>query len=507
LFYLQNHQQLVKYLLIFCLFTCLGTSAFSQTKDKKNTKPNTPVATTTVVNTTSATTTAVTAPNSSNVNKDSDDKANPNDIDRVIAVVNREVITEHELKTRVESLTRQFVEAKKPLPSKDIVQKEVLERLIDESIMYQEGTILGVRILEQELDGILNNIATQNKLTLEQFRIATEKSGTSWDKYKQNIRREVVISRYRERSVESKLKISDAEIEAFVNTQIKRPQSNQASGMVEPEMIDIAQILIPIPTGASNSEIASLQSKAQTIYDQTSKEAEFMKYANQLAATDKTIRVQDLGYRTIDRLPQVFVDATNGLNAGGLAPNVIKTAAGFHILKVLDRKSNTSTLASQNNNSESIYITQSEVNQMMLKVKQGANEEEVIRRLKTFRDQIKAKTVNFTDIAKKYSEDPNVVTNQGYLGWISPGQVPPEVDVALSRLNLGELSDPFQTEFGWHIVQLINRRQSEVTAAQQREYARAAIRQSKLIQANEDWIRELRDNATIELRPPYTMTK
>jgi peptidyl-prolyl cis-trans isomerase SurA len=277
--------------------------------------------------------------------------------------------------------------------------------------------------------------------------------------------------------------------------------------MVEPEMIDIAQILIPIPTGASNSEIASLQSKAQMIYDQTSKEAEFMKYANQLAATDKTIRVQDLGYRTIDRLPQVFVDATNGLNAGGLVPNVIKTAAGFHILKVLDRKSSTSTLASQNNNSESIYITQSEVNQMMLKVKQGASEEEVIRRLKTFRDQIKAKTVNFTDIAKKYSEDPNVVTNQGYLGWISPGQVPPEIDVALSRLNLGELSDPFQTEFGWHIVQLINRRQSEVTAAQQKEYARAALRQSKLMQANEDWIRELRDNATIELRPPYSMTK
>jgi len=495
LFYLQKHQQLVKYLLTFCLFACLGTSAFSQTKDKKSTKSNTPL----------ETPTKVTAPITSNVNKDVNDKANPNDIDRVIAVVNREVITEHELKTRIEILTKQFAEAKKPLPSKDIVQKEVLERLIDESIMYQEATILGVRVLEQELDGILNNIATQNKLSLEQFKTATEKSGTSWEKYKQNIRREVVISRYRERSVESKLKISDAEIDAFVNTQIKRPQSNQALGNVEPEMIDIAQILIPVPTGASNSEIASLQSKAQTIYDQTSKEAEFMKYANQLAATDKTIRVQDLGFRTLDRLPQIFVETTNGLSPGDLAPKVIKTAAGFHILKVLDRKSGSS--ASQSNQSESIYITQSEVNQMMLKVKQGTSEEEVIRRLKTFRDQIKAKTVNFTDIAKKYSEDPNVVTNQGYLGWISPGQVPPEIDVALSRLNLGELSDPFQTEFGWHIVQLINRRQSEVTAAQQKEYARAALRQSKLMQANEDWIRELRDNATIELRPPYSMTK
>jgi peptidyl-prolyl cis-trans isomerase SurA len=499
LFYLQTQQQFVKYVITFCIFACLGASAFSQTKDKKSAKSNTPVVTTTSA--------ATTTENQIIVNKDVNNKVNPNDIDRVIAVVNREVITEHELKIRIELITKQFTEAKKPLPSKDIVQKEVLERLIDESIMYQEATILGVRVLEQELENILTNIATQNKLTLEQFKTATEKSGTSWDKYKQSIRREVVISRYRERSVDSKIKISDAEIDAFINTQIKRPQSNEASGTVEPEMIDIAQILIPIPTGSSNAEILALQAKAQTIYDQTSKEAEFMKFANQLATSDKTVRVQDLGYRTSDRLPQVFVEATNGLSAGGLAPKVIKTAAGFHILKVLDRKSSASTTASQNNKSESIFITQSEANQMMLTVKQGANEEEVIRRLKTFRDQIKAKTVNFTDIAKKYSEDPNVVKNQGYLGWISPGQVPPEVDVALSRLNPGELSDPFQTEFGWHIVQLINRRQSEVTAAQQKEYASAALRQSKLVQANEDWIRELRDNATIELRPPYTMTK
>jgi peptidyl-prolyl cis-trans isomerase SurA len=495
LYYQKKQQQLVNYILTFCLFVCISANAFSQTKDKKSTKSNPPVVTST------------SSESKINLNTDVKDKTNPNDIDRVIAVVNREVITEHELKNRIELISKQFAEAKKPLPSKEIVQKEVLERLIDESIMYQEATILGVRVLEQELDGILSNIANQNKLTLEQFKTATEKNGTSWDKYRQSIRREVVISRYRERSVESKIKISDAEIDAFISTQIKRPQASEVAGTLEAEMIDIAQILIPIPTGASNAEISALQSKAQAIYDQTSKESEFMKFANQLATSDKTIRVQDLGYRTSDRLPQVFVEATNGLSAGGLAPKVIKTAAGFHILKVLDRKSSASSSVSQGNKSESIYITQSEVNQMMLTVKQGTNEDEVIRRLKTFRDQIKAKTVNFKDIAKKYSEDPNVAKNQGYLGWISPGQVPPEVDVALSRLNPGELSDPFQTEFGWHIVQLINRRQSEVTAAQQKEYARAALRQSKLLQANEDWIRELRDNATIELRPPYSMTK
>ena len=232
-----------------------------------------------------------------------------------------------------------------------------------------------------------------------------------------------------------------------------------------------------------------------------------MKFANQLSAKDKLIRVQDLGYRSLDRLPQIFVDATKDARSDTLVPKVIQTAAGFHILKVLDRKSSGSNNASGSTNSDSIFITQNEINLMLLAIKQGVSEDDVVRKLKLFRDQIKAKTSKFEDIALKYSEDPNVASNKGYLGWISPGQVPPEIDVALSRLNPGEVSEPFQTEFGWHIVQLINRRQTEVTGAQQKEYARANLRQIKLVQATSDWLRELRDNATIELRPPYTMSK
>ena len=433
------------------------------------------------------------------------EKNNSSDIDRVIAIVNREIITEQELKARINLITQQFLEAKKPLPSKEIVQKEVLERLIDESIIYQESSIYGVRILEQEMDNILANMANQKNQTVEELRKATEKSGINWEKFKQNIRREIIISRFRERAVESKIKITDAEIEAFINSQIKRPQA--ADTVIDSELIDIAQILVPIPTGASNSEILALKTKAQEIFDQANKEPEFMKFANQLSAKDKLIRVQDLGYRSLDRLPQIFVDATKDASSDTLVPKVIQTAAGFHILKVLDRKSSGSNNASGSTNSDSIFITQNEINLMLLAIKQGVSEDDVVRKLKLFRDQIKAKTSKFEDIALKYSEDPNVASNKGYLGWISPGQVPPEIDVALSRLNPGEVSEPFQTEFGWHIVQLINRRQTEVTGAQQKEYARANLRQIKLVQATSDWLRELRDNATIELRPPYTMSK
>ena len=491
-----NHILLKKILAIICI-ALLSANTYAQTKAKPKEKANT-----------SSGQVAPPVPQvTSPVPQVVVEKTNSNDIDRVIAVVNREVITEQELRTRIDIVSQQFLEAKKPLPSKDIVLKEVFERLIDESIMYQESTMSGIRVLDQELDGILGNIANQKNQTVEQLKAATEKSGMRWDKYRQNLRREVMIARFRERSVESKIKITDAEIDAFVNSQIKRSQNPETVNSQGPDMIDVAQILLPIPTGASSSEIATLKAKAQTIYEQAVKESEFMKFATQLSSTDKSVRVQDLGYRTVDRLPQIFIDATKGVDSGGLAPQVIQSPAGFHILKVLDRKSNGSDQAAKTNKSDSIFITQSEVNQMMLIVKQGMNEEDIVRKLKTFREQIRAKTAKFTDIAKKYSEDPNVLKNSGYMGWISPGQVPPEVDVALSRLNPEELSEPFQTEYGWHIVQLLNRRQAEVTGAQQKEYARAALRQSKLLQANEDWIRELRDNATIELRPPYTIAK
>jgi peptidyl-prolyl cis-trans isomerase SurA len=499
LFYSKKHQKLTKYFFVLGLLCFLVNGSYAQTKDKTKVKPF--VISPPVSPSISPSNVAPIIPI-----KEIDNKPKTSEIDKVIAIVNREVITEQELKKRIDIINQQFIETKKPLPPKDTIVREVLERLIDESVMFQEASTSGVRVLEQEMDGILANIANQKNITVNQLKIDIEKSGTKWDKYLQSIRRDVVISRFRERAVESKIKITDLEIEAFINNQLKRMQSTQTVSSAEPDLIAIAQILVPIPTGASNSEIAALKVKAQNIYDQAAKEAEFLKYANQLAVADKLIRAQDLGYRTLDRLPQVFIEATNGIQAGGLAPQVIQTPAGFHVLKLLDRRVNAATQASNTSKSDSIYINQSEVNQILLQMKQGVTEQELIRRLNNFRGQILAKTANIGDLAVKFSEDPNATRNKGYLGWISPGQVPPEIDIALSRLSPGEVSEPFQTEYGWHIMQLINRRQAEVTGAQQKEYARASLRQMKLIQANEDWMRELRDNATIELRPPYTMT-
>ncbi len=477
-------------LCIGLFFSGLVAAQNNSAKDKKNstTETNQP---------------AIQQPISNSVNE-ATKKGETKDIDRVIAIVNREIITERELNSRIDLVKEKFKQMKQAFPPELTLEKEMLEKLIDDSITYQEAVNYGSRVPEYELDGIISNMALQKKMSVEDMRTAIEKDGIKYNTFRNDLRREIIISRYKEREVDSKVKISDAEIDEFINTRVK-PRSPNASAANTPDTINLAQILIPIPTGASSADLNTLKAKAQTILEQANKEADFVNYANQLSLTDRSIRFENLGYRTADRLPQIFIDATNGLSSGKLVPKVVQSLAGFHILKVLDLKLNSATDKNSASNTESIFITQSEVNQLMLTVKEGTPKEDTIRKLKGFSDQIRAKTASFTDLAKKYSEDPNVSNNNGYMGWISPGQVPPEIDIALRRLNPGDVSDPFQTEFGWHIVQLLNRRQSEVTANQQKEFARASLRQIKLQKAYQDWISELRDNATIDLKSPYSI--
>jgi peptidyl-prolyl cis-trans isomerase SurA len=428
------------------------------------------------------------------------------EIDRVIAVVNKEVITERELQAQVKKLKQQLAVEKRPLPSDEALSREVLQKLIDDSIMYQFVTQVDKppKISDAELDGIISNIAAQNKITVEQLKASVLKEGMSYPKYRKDLAREVIVTRYRQGTVESRVKISDAEIEAFINAR-KGGDSSVVTNSA-PDVVDLAQILVPIPTGASGFEISSLKAKAQSILDQATQESEFLKFGNQLSVSDRTIKAQDLGPRTLDRLPQVFVDAIAGVSSGKLVPQVVQSPAGFHILKVMDRKSS-GGVANNSSKSESIFVNQSDINHLMLSARQGSKDDDMIRKLKIIRDQIKAKTIGFEEAAKKYSEDPNVKSNNGHMGWISPGLVPPEFEDVISQLNPGQISDPFKTEFGWHLVQVLNKKQVEISAAEQKEYARATLRQEKIARVTQDLLREMRDNATIELRPPYVMAK
>ena len=442
--------------------------------------------------------------------------SNPNDIDSVIAVVNSAVITQKELTDRIVVVRKQFLDSKAPMPPANEMERQVLERLIIEEIQYQEAKNRGVRVNDEELDGFIANMATQQKKTMAEYKAGFEKQGISYAKHREDFRRQVMVSRIREREVDSKIKISDSDVDNFIaarNTSLGIGVGTGAGAAANSSAsapVHLAQILVPISEGASPNEINAAREKAQQILAQAQTQKDFLQFANGLARLDSKVRAQDLGMRTPDRLPTLFVEATQNLNSGQMA-EVLQSPAGFHVIKVVDKPT---AKAPQQTASKAtvlaggvLLVPQNEVRHILLKMRPGQNEEETARRLTTFRDQVRLKVADFGGLAKRYSEDPQSAPNNGLIGWVTPGQLPPEFEQAVVNMQPGQVSDPVRTEFGWHLIQLLNRKQTELTQNQQKEFARATLRQNKFDQAYQDWLRELRDAATVELRGSFTPNK
>ncbi len=442
-------------------------------------------------------------------NTSSDSKVR--DIDGVAAVVNTGFITRKEIDDRIVTLQKQGAK----LPS-DVValRKAILERLIIEKVQLQEAEQDGVTVSEKELTRIIDDIVTRNKTTLAEFKAKVIASGMSYERYKEMLRNDVVMSRYREREVESKIKISDAEIDNFIAEQSRgrggavRPIANTPSAAGGVEEIDIAQIFIPADANAGAGAQAEAKKKAESLLKDARGDVDFLQLGEMAAKENPKIKFQELGYRTPDRLPQLFYEAVRNIGGGQVANNVVKSPAGYHVLKVLDRRSGggqqqtapqapaqeAATLGAPQN----IAITQTLSRHILLKNRAGLSDQDAERRLAGYRAQVIAKTADFGELAKKYSEDGSAA-NGGNLGWMGPGELVPEFEQAMNRLQIGEVSPPVKTEFGWHLIQVLERRQAELTTEKQREFAKAAIRQRKFDQAYQDWLRQLRDSATVKI--------
>ena len=437
-----------------------------------------------------------------------------NEIDRVLATVNREVITVKDLKDRVELVKKQLIEAKRDLPSEDVLIRTVFDKLIEESVIFQEASYANFKISDIEFDSIFNNVLSQRKMSAAELQASLESSGQSFQKFKDTLRRDILITRYRERLIENRVKVSDSDVNDYIASRLNNnvnATSAQVSNTDIPETLYISQILVPTKDTDSRQEINAAKAKADDIFQKLKNEKEYINFVNRLVQIDKTVKVQDLGYRTLDRLPQIFIDATAKLQAGDLATTVLRTSAGFHIVKLLDRKGGktviqTSTIP-EKTLGQSIQVEQSEVRHLMLAKKAGVSDAELERKIKAYKAQVDSKTANFGDLAKKFSEDKDTAPNSGYIGWISVGQTLPEFDFAIKNTSPNSVTEPFQTNFGWHILQVLNKQTKEITYSQQKEYAKNALRQERLDQAYQDWVRELKDNATIEYRPPFLLEK
>ena len=426
-------------------------------------------------------------------------------IDGVVAVVNTGFVTRKEIDDRIAALKKQGVK----LPEDGALRKNILERLILEKIQLQNAGQEGVIVSNKELDKIISDIAAKNKLSVAEFKAKVIASGTSFERYKELLRDDVIITRYREREIEAKIKISEAEIDNFI---VERSRAIAGAGAPrsapavkgELEEIDVAQIFIPADAGAGAQ--ADAKKKADALLRDARGDIDFMQLGAMAAKDNPKIKFQELGYRTPDRLPQLFYEAIRNTGGGQVANAVVKSPAGYHVLKVLDRRAvgasappqqaiSTDTASSAPQN---IPITQTLSRHILLRSRPGLSDQDAERRLQGYRDQVRAKTADFAELAKKYSEDGSA-PNGGELGWMSPGDLVPEFEQAMNRLQIGEVSNPVKTEFGWHLIQVIERREGQLTVEKQRQFARAAIRERKFDQAYQEWMRELRDNATVKI--------
>ena len=437
-----------------------------------------------------------------------------NEVDRVIATVNREVITAKDLKDRIELVKKQLNENKRPLPSDDVLIRSVLDKLIEESVIFQEASYVNFRISDIEFDSIFNNVLAQRKMTAAEFSQSLEKSGQSLEKFKEILRRDILITRYRERLIENRVKVSDTDVNDYIASRLNNnvnPNPVPVASSNLPETLYITQILVPTKDTDSRQELNAAKAKAEDIFQRVKNEKEFISFVNRLVQIDKTVKVQDLGYRTLDRLPQIFIDATSKLQAGELAPTILRTSAGFHIVKLLDRKGgktvNPPPTSVEIPLGQAVQIEQTELRHLMLAKKAGVSDADLERKLKAYKLQVENKNADFGDLAKKFSDDKDTAPNMGYIGWVSAGQTLPEFDFAIKNTKANSITEPFETSYGWHLLQVVNKQTKEITYNQQKEYAKNALRQERLDQAYQDWVRELKDNATIEYRPPFVPEK
>ncbi|MEA9600122.1 peptidylprolyl isomerase [Polynucleobacter sp. AP-Sanab-80-C2] len=428
-------------------------------------------------------------------------------IDGVAAVVNTGYITRKEIDDRITALKKQGAK----LPDDGSIRKIILERLIIEKIQLQNAEQEGVVVTNKELDKIIGDLAVKNKLSYAEFKERVVASGTSFEKYKQILRDDIIVSRYREREVEGKIKISDAEIDNFIGERTRAVSSGVPSSVPaakgEPEEIDVAQIFIPVDASAGIGAQAEVKKKAEQLLRDAKGDIDFLQLGAMAAKDNPKIKFQDLGYRTPDRLPQLFYEAIRNTGGGQVANAVVKSPAGYHVLKVMDRRAAVVSANPQQqaapqevstSSPQNIPITQTLSRHILLRNRAGLSDQDAERRLSGYRDQVRAKTADFGELAKKFSEDGSA-PNGGDLGWMGPGDLVPEFEQAMNRLQIGEVSNPVKTEFGWHLIQVIERREAQLTVEKQRQFARAAIRERKFEQAYQDWLRELRDTATVKI--------
>lgn len=409
----------------------------------------------------------------------------PAGVDRIAAIVNSEAITEYELQQQVRMAERQLREQRIALPPADILERQVLERMILNRAQLQFARDEGVRVDDQQLARAMETIAAENGMDQTQLRERLARQGVEYDHFRREIREQLIRQRLREREIDSRVQVSDADIDAWLD-------SHAESGNAADDELHVAQILLRLPEGASAAEIERQQKRAAEIERQLQAGADFARLSAAFSDAPEAMNGGSLGWRTAERLPQLFVDAVRSLPPGGVSA-VLRSPAGFHILRLVDRRNAAAPAA------VSQETVQTHVRHILLRPSEVLSEEEARRRLLGLRQRIEAGTDDFAELARQYSADGSAGRG-GDLGWIYPGDTVPEFQRTMDALAPGQLSDPVRTPFGLHLIQVIERRTDRTSPDRIRQQARQALREQRIEENYEDWLRQLRDRTYVEYR-------
>lgn len=408
--------------------------------------------------------------------------AAPRSADYIVAVVNNELVTQVEVEQRMARAREEAGRSGAQLPPEPQLRKQVIDSLIEERVVITHARDSGVRVDEPEIDRAVANVAAMNKLSVEVLRERLRTEGIDYLRFRDNLRDQILAERIREREVVGRIKVTDAEVEDYLQQQrTKKAASSE---------INIAQILLKVPEGASLATMVERKAQAEAVLARIKAGESFEAVAREVSEDSSKDKGGAMGAKPADRYPDLFVQAVAGLPVGGVVATPLRSGAGFHVLKLISRT-----------DAQTMTATQTRARHILLRPSARLSPEAAAKRLEEMRAQIISGARRFEDLARENSEDSSAA-NGGDLGWATPGMMVPEFEEAMNALQPGGISQPISSRFGIHLIQVLERREVPIDPRQAREQARNVLRERKFDQTYNEWVEELRSRAYVEMREP-----
>jgi peptidyl-prolyl cis-trans isomerase SurA len=407
-------------------------------------------------------------------------RARPVDADRIVAIVNSEAITLFELRSRLALVERQLRSQKVDLPPREVLEKQLLERMIGDRAQMQFAKETGMQVSDTELDTALRRVAESNHMDVPAFRQALERDGIAWPKFREEIRQEMTIARLRDREVDNKLTISEGEIDNYLE-KADQPGADEA-------VVQVAHIILRVPEQANAQQLERIRGRAEQAAEQLQKGEDFGRVAAAFSDAPDGLAGGVMEPRAVDRLPALYAEAVQKLKPGETSA-VLRSPAGFHIVRLVGRKGGAMQVQA---------LKQTHARHILVKVNELVSDTEGKRRLVALKERLD-NGADFAELARLHSNDLSAAKG-GDLGWLYQGDTVPEFEKAMDALKIGETSEPIRSPFGWHLIQVLERRTEDASKERRRLMARQALRERKADEAYQDWLRQMRDRAYVEYR-------